>query len=175
MSTKEITETRNGKTSVHRVGPLAGLSAIVFWGAIAAFIITVVAMATPYWFKIGHNHQGLWKTCQGSFCVEIPASLLQGWFKGIRALVSLSLIASIGTLILATLYTFVHSVNKILVLRLCFVATVLAALFMLGGFAWFAAKVKDHFAYSFFLAVVAFVLHVVVAIVGGLQMNRSTA
>ena len=47
-------------------------------------------------------------------------------------------------------------------------------MFMLGGFAWFAAKAKNHFAYSFYLAVVAFVLHVVVAIVGGLQMNRST-
>ena len=51
----------------------------------------------------------------------------------------------------------------------------LSAMFMLGGFAWFAAKAKDHFAYSFYLAVVAFVLHVVVAIVGGLQMNRSIA
>ena len=46
LSTKEITETRNDKTSVHRVGPLAGLSAIVFWGAITAFIFTVVAIAT---------------------------------------------------------------------------------------------------------------------------------
>ncbi|KAI0225569.1 hypothetical protein LSAT2_023677 [Lamellibrachia satsuma] len=173
MSTREITETRNGRTSVHRVGPLAGLSAVMLWGAVVAFIITLVAMATPNWIAVGGNSQGLWKICHGSICVDLPSSYLAGWFKGIQAFVCLSLIASIGTLLLALMYTFVHSVSKGLILQLCIVASALAAMFMLGGFAWFAAKANNHFAYSFYLAVVAFVLHVV-AIVGGLQMNRST-
>ena len=68
-------EKRDGKTSVLRVGPFAGLSAIVFWGTIAAFIITAVAMATPYWVEIEDYHQGL---CQDSVCVEIPASSVLG-------------------------------------------------------------------------------------------------
>ncbi|KAI0212857.1 hypothetical protein LSAT2_002182 [Lamellibrachia satsuma] len=71
--------------------------------------------------------------------------LVPGWFRGIQAFVCLSLIASIGTLLLAILYTFVHSVSKRLVQMLFIVAAALAAMFMLGGFAWFAAKAKDHF------------------------------
>ena len=78
MWTQEITETRNGRTSVHRVGPLAGLSAVMLRGAVVAFIITVVAMATPSWIAGGGTSQGLWKICHGSICVELPASYLQG-------------------------------------------------------------------------------------------------
>ena len=82
MWTQEITETRNGRTSVHRVGPLAGLSAVMLWGAVVAFIITVVAMATPNWvagWVAGvYLNQGLWKICKGSVCVELPASYLSG-------------------------------------------------------------------------------------------------
>ena len=82
MWTQEITETRNGHTSVHRVGPLAGLSAVMLWGSAVAFIITVVAMATPNWvagWVAGvYLNQGLWKICNGSVCVELPASYLSG-------------------------------------------------------------------------------------------------
>jgi len=52
--------------------------------------------------------------------------LVSGWFKGIQAFVCLSLIASVGTLLLALMYTFVHSVSKGLVLQLCIVASALA-------------------------------------------------
>ena len=52
--------------------------------------------------------------------------LVSGWFKGIQAFVCLSLIASIGTLLLALMYTFVHSVSKGLVLQLFIVASALA-------------------------------------------------
>ncbi|KAI0212858.1 hypothetical protein LSAT2_002183 [Lamellibrachia satsuma] len=136
----------------------------MLWGAVVAFIITVVAMATPNWVVFEGISLGLWKVCQYSICVELPASYLPSSMKGIQAFVCLSLIASIGTLLLAILYTFVHYVSKRLVQLLFIVAAALAAMFMLGGFAWFAAKAKEHFAYSFYLAVVAFVLHVVVAI-----------
>ncbi|KAI0212856.1 hypothetical protein LSAT2_002181 [Lamellibrachia satsuma] len=173
MWTQEITETRNGRTSVHRVGPLAGLSAVMLWGAVVAFIITVVAMATPDWAIYHGFGIGLWKRCLDSVCVAHPH--VPGPLKGVRAFVCMSLIASIGTLLLAILYTFVHSVSKRLVLQLFIIAAALAAMFMLGGFGWFGAKAKDHFGSSFYIAVVAFVLHVAVAIVGGLQMNRSIA
>ena len=78
MSTREITETRNGRTRVHRVGPLAGLSAVMLWGAVVAFIITLVAMATPNWIAVGGNSQGLWKICHGSMCMDLPSSYLAG-------------------------------------------------------------------------------------------------
>ena len=78
MWTQEITETRNGRTSVHRVGLLAGLSAVVLWGAVVAFIITVVAMATPSWIDGGYITVGLWKMCRGSSCMgytSVPGML----------------------------------------------------------------------------------------------------
>ncbi|KAI0212851.1 hypothetical protein LSAT2_002176 [Lamellibrachia satsuma] len=173
MSTKEITETRNGKTSVHRVGPLAGLSAVVFWGATAAFIITVVAVAIPYWVKLGSFHQGLWKYCQGSVCFKLSG--LPGWFKAIQAFVCMSMVLSIGAFLLSFVYTFVHSVSKGVVLQLIIVAAALAALFMLVAAIWFVAKQEKHFGSSFFLGGFALVLDVVVAVAGGLQKKKADA
>ena len=57
LDTQEITETRNGKTSVHRVGPLAGLCAVLLSCAILAFIFSIVAFSTTSWAKVG---LGLW-------------------------------------------------------------------------------------------------------------------
>ncbi|KAI0216169.1 hypothetical protein LSAT2_031788, partial [Lamellibrachia satsuma] len=147
---RTLTETRNGKTSVHRVGPLAGLSAIVFWGAIAAFIITVVAVVTPYRAKTG-------------------------WFKAIQALVYMSMVLSIGAFLLAFVYTFVHSVSKGVVLQLIIVAAALVALFLLVGDIWLVVKQKKHFGYSFYLGDFDFVLDIVVAVGGGLQKTKADA
>ena len=69
MWTREVTETRNGRTSVHRVGPLVGLSIVMLWGAVVTFIITVVAMATHTWAADEDISLGLWKMCLGSICV----------------------------------------------------------------------------------------------------------
>ena len=52
--------------------------------------------------------------------------LVPGWYKGIQAFVCMSLIASICTLLLAILYTFVHYVSKRLVQLLFILAAALA-------------------------------------------------
>ena len=52
--------------------------------------------------------------------------LVSGWFKGIQAFVCMSLVLSIGALLLAFVYMFVHSVSKGVVLQLIIVAAALA-------------------------------------------------
>ena len=76
MSTQEITEIRNGRVSVHRVGPCVGLSAAILWSAGVAFVVTMVAVASPNWQGFGIYNVGLWKSCRNHVCVNI--SLLSG-------------------------------------------------------------------------------------------------
>ena len=77
MSTKEIAETRIARTSVHRVGPFTGVCAVVLWGAALAFVITVVAMATPNWTSVEDHDVGLWKICPHSLCPTLLSSVIE--------------------------------------------------------------------------------------------------
>ena len=52
--------------------------------------------------------------------------LVSGWFKAIQAFVCMSVVLSIGALLLAFVYTFIHSVSKGMVLQLIIVAAALA-------------------------------------------------
>ena len=56
-------------------------------------------------------------------CMATGVIYIADWFNAMRGLVSLALIASVVTLVLAVVYTFFHSVNKNVVLTLFIVAS----------------------------------------------------
>ena len=49
LETQEITETRNGKTSIHRVGPQVVKCALLILFATLAFIFSIIAMSGKSW------------------------------------------------------------------------------------------------------------------------------
>ena len=60
LETQEITETRNGKTSVHRVGPQVVKCVLLIVFATLAFIFSIIAMSGKSWVKgeVGLNNNG---------------------------------------------------------------------------------------------------------------------
>ena len=56
-------------------------------------------------------------------CISTRIIYIADWFKAIRAMVCLALIASVVTVALAIVYTFFHTVNKNVVLRLFIAAS----------------------------------------------------
>ena len=78
FASKDVTVTDGSQTKVHRVGPITGLNAVMFWGAIVAAVTTTVAMATTKWFTYDKWHQGLWRWCAGSVCKNLDHADMVG-------------------------------------------------------------------------------------------------
>ena len=69
FTTKEISETSDDRTRVHRVGPFVPVNAVMMWGAAVALLITVVAMSSAEWAVQTTIHVGLWRICVHSVCL----------------------------------------------------------------------------------------------------------
>ena len=76
IETQEFTERRNGKTSVHRVGPQVVLCAVLLLACTLAFVFSIVALAAHNWLQYGAYHYGLWEYCVKDSCGNMPDELV---------------------------------------------------------------------------------------------------
>ncbi|KAL3837598.1 hypothetical protein ACJMK2_022945 [Sinanodonta woodiana] len=159
-------------------GDTSVLCKVVFILLILCFIIDLIAFAIPFWYSLEYNvlgasvksYGGLWDACaeSGSLksCASIKDSGLTDWFRAVRAFSILSWLFFLGALVVAIVFMFFMSGNKLLYL----VAVCLSfagAFCAMIAFAVYAGKlgITDYSA-SFALTIISFILGLIIGVLG---------
>ena len=124
---------------------------------IAAFILHLIGFSTPYWYKVGTDHLGLWQACGPRNCAALPSHYLTDQYRGAQALECLAFIAFLVTVVVIVLKLFVMKDKHIL--------HIVMALgnFIAGGFAMLGVIVygnidgldSSNFHFSFGFCIIA--------------------